>query len=80
MKYILYGVAVLILIYMSRRYIHGYILSIKEKRQKKIEQKEKEIDDVVFVPIEYKRTFVFALEVEEKGSGKAKLTVVKIPE
>lgn len=80
MKYILYGAVVLVLIYMSRSYIHGYILNIRNKRQKQIEKKEKEIDDVVFVPIEYKRTFVFALEVEEKGSGKAKITVVKIPE
>ena len=77
MRYaIFYLVGLAIVMFLSRNYIKGWILSLKEKYQKK--EKLKKIDpDFVYVPILSSRTFSFTIEITELGDGKATISVVK---
>jgi len=73
-KYIVYGIIILVVLYKGRGYIKGYILSLKKKRQdKQIPVK----DEYIYSPVLSSRVFTFSIEVSEVGGGKAKITVIK---
>jgi len=74
MKYVIYGLIVLVVLYGGRNYIKGWILSLKKKINKKnLTIKE----EFVYTPILSSRVFTFSIEVSEVGNGRAKLTIVK---
>lgn len=74
MRYVIYGIIVLIVLYMGRNYIRGWILDRKKRKK----YKDIEVDsDLIYTPVLSSRTFNFSIEVTEVGEGKALLTVVK---
>jgi len=74
MKYIIYGFAIVIVIYLGRDYIKGWILSF---RSKKNEIEYIPIRNEVFPPKGITRHFDFTLELEELGDGQVSATLVK---
>jgi len=73
MRLIVYGVAGIVVLFMGRSYLKGYILKLKEKKTKIVPVKK----DFVYVPLISSRTFQFAIEITEIGDGKATISVVK---
>ena len=73
-NYIVYALAGLFVLYVSRNYIKGWILTTAEKRKNKLPAVNSEL---VYVPIKSSRTFFFAVEIDEVGDGKATLSIVK---
>lgn len=70
-------VIIIVGLWVGRKYLRSWIISLQNKRNKK--QKIKPIDqDFIFEPIKSSRTFVIAIKIEELGGGKAKMSVEKI--
>lgn len=85
MSYIVYGIIVIIVIWKGRTWIRGLVLHLKENGRIKgikkgmAKSEEKKGEDLVFIPVNAKRTFLFALSIEEIGSGKVEIKVIKNP-
>lgn len=73
MKFIYYGIAILIVLWLGRKYLKGWILSMKEKKTpvKAISK------DYIYVPLVSSRVFELSIEITEIGDGKATFSVVK---
>jgi len=76
MKYI-YMLVVLFALYQGRHYIVSWFKDLKNKTKKTTEVTT---DDVTFTPVETRKTYVFAVELEELTDGKAKLSIIKMPQ
>lgn len=75
-KYYIYGAVILFFLWKGRFYIKGLFQHVKRTKTTEPAGFLKE-DDVTFVPVETKKTYVFAIELEEMGDGKAKLSIIK---
>lgn len=76
-KFIIYGVIFLVLVYLSRNYVRGWIMEFVAKRRRKTEPLPEVSTELIYTPIISSRTFQFAIEITEVGDGKAVISVVK---
>lgn len=76
MKYI-YILVVLFVLYQGRSFIFSWFKDLKNRTKKTTEITT---DDITFVPVETRKTYVFAVELEELADGKAKLSIIKMPQ
>jgi hypothetical protein len=77
LKYIIYGVIILFVLYKGRNYIKGWVLDFKKKRQAKNDELKPVNDEYIYSPVLSSRVFTFSIEVSEVGGGKAKISVIK---
>lgn len=76
MKIYIVLIIVFLVLFFSRTYLKGWLVTFLEKRNKKKPLAVIE-NDLIYTPILSSRTFNFTIQVDEVGEGKATLSIVK---
>ena len=79
MKWLYVFAVVALSLFLGRKYIAGFILTLRDKKKKKTDNVSAVNKDLIYVPILSSRTFHFTIQIDEVGEGKATLTIVKNP-
>jgi hypothetical protein len=75
-KWVILVIVVIFVMWKAKPYLTGKIIEWRDKRNKKETRKEVN-QDLIYVPVQSSRTFDFSITIDEVGSGKATISVVK---
>lgn len=71
--YIIYGLVVVVVLFMGRNYIKGWILERRDRKKKVAPISP----DLVYIPIKSSRTFDITIQINELGDGVATIDVIR---
>lgn len=74
MKYIIIILILVFVLWKGKPLMKKMITKLRNRQITKVEKID---SDLVYEPIESSRTFNFSIKIEEKGGGKAVLSIVK---